>query len=550
MSNFRNHPLKELAIIGGLLSVAFLLLPISGVNISNNGAIYLHQADLVFGGKDPGLTLKDKAARGPVFPVLIALAFSLMGKSVYSALLVVRISFAAVIMLSYLVGRAYFGRAVGALTACLVLSSFGLNSVASSLDTDIVLPAFVLLFLLLYRLSLDKDSYALSIITGLCLGFSILTKESAALFAGLPFLLPLVIPGRRRELWKQALWLYLGLFVVVLPWVLSVTMRYGSSTVSLGIMNPEVQQGIAQRAGFDNAVDYWFHLLTIDAPGALFSYYQGDLSSMTPLAPLIVVSWLILLARAIHRRQVSDSTLVICAVLFLPLLLRMGDYPTRLGQTSAFVLLSYLAVAAVLAAGTQFLADRMRMSRSTVAPTRLVATALTAVLLVSYQLIHVNPDDVSTYKLWTRGIHGLFPLSIFNPDPFRVEGRFTAEQKEATLWLEKNASPGTHIATDGSSQEALSFFQEEDDPVLLFSPLTTVQFDRDAMRQESVRHDGHLVYLMTYGGFARGGVHNLAFFLVFQEDIISALNQNEADYLVISGKGSYLTYYLGVGALQ
>jgi asparagine N-glycosylation enzyme membrane subunit Stt3 len=69
----------------------------------------------------------DLAVPRPLFPLIIAGGFKLWGKSVHSAVLVVRIVFALEIILIYLIGRVFFGATAGLLSVGLVISSHGIR---------------------------------------------------------------------------------------------------------------------------------------------------------------------------------------------------------------------------------------------------------------------------------------------------------------------------------------------------------------------------------------------------------------------------------------
>ena len=223
----------------GVLSLLFF---VSGVHINNNSAKHLTSANRIFQGQDPGLLWPNyQSTRGPVFPLLIVLSFALFGKSVYSAMLAVRFFFIAGILLVYSTGRISFGRTAGFVACCLALTSPGLNLIAGFLDTDIVLPFFILIFLSLYFLSFHRESRLYSLSTGICLGLAILLKESAVIFLALPAILPVFFDsGRRNTLWKRCLFLYAGSLVVILPWGVWLTIQYGSPMPILGAFHPKV----------------------------------------------------------------------------------------------------------------------------------------------------------------------------------------------------------------------------------------------------------------------------------------------------------------------
>ena len=390
--------------VAGLVVTALVLLPISGVNVTDNGAFYLNQAHQILQGQDPGLAPGRVSVRGPVFPLLVVVSFLLGSESVQAAMFVIRFFFAAGVLLSYVLGKYLYGRTVGILVSCLVLSSYGLNMVAGFLDTDIVLPFFVLLFLLLYWLSILRANTLSSFGAGIGLGLAVLLKETAVVFVALPAVLPLFRPeARRKELWTRSLWLYVGLFILVIPWTLWVAIQNGSLKAALGLMHPQIQQSVAEFAGFEHPFTYWLSLFTVRALPAFFSYSQEHLLRATPLAPLIILSWLFLSVRALGRRRESDLVVVISAALFLPIVLRVGDSPARLGQTTIFFYLGYVMTAVTLVALAGFLRAGIERIRASPAWVGKGVIALAVVLPTLFQLPHESSHGVSTRALWVKG---------------------------------------------------------------------------------------------------------------------------------------------------
>ena len=142
----------ELIALAIVAILSALIVPIVGTDVTGNSAGYLIQARQISAGEAGGNTLESRGAmaRGPMFPLLLALGFRAGSPTVQTAVTVTRIFFAASVLLTYAVARMLAGRAAGVAAALLVLTSFGLNQIATYIDTDTVLPAFMLGFLLLY----------------------------------------------------------------------------------------------------------------------------------------------------------------------------------------------------------------------------------------------------------------------------------------------------------------------------------------------------------------------------------------------------------------
>jgi hypothetical protein len=152
---------------------------------------------------------------GPVFPTLIGFLILTLGRDTESLVWAVRLMALFNPLLAYFLAKRLSGPLAGLLAAAIItLFSFNVKS-TFMLNIDAVLLTFYLLALLTLLWAIKRDdSSALALLSGLLLGTSILTKETA--FANLPLAL-LAVLLLDWEL-RKALWHYLGIALVSLPW--------------------------------------------------------------------------------------------------------------------------------------------------------------------------------------------------------------------------------------------------------------------------------------------------------------------------------------------
>ena len=175
-------------------------------------------SELVSGG---GLDSLDSISNysgghGPVFPALIGSLILIFGRDTESLVWAVRLMALFNPLLAYFLAKRLSSPLAGLLAAAL-LTLFGFNVKSTFiLNIDAQLLTFYLLALLALLAAIKRDgsSSALAFLSGLLLGVSILTKETA--FANLPLAL-LAVLLLDWEL-RGALWHYLGVALVCLPW--------------------------------------------------------------------------------------------------------------------------------------------------------------------------------------------------------------------------------------------------------------------------------------------------------------------------------------------
>ncbi len=153
---------------------------------------------------------------GPVFPALIGSLILIFGRDTEDLVWAMRLMALLNPLLAYFLAKRLSGPLAGLLAAAL-LTLYGFNVQSTFvLNIDALLLTFNLLALLalLAAIKSSGSSPLLALLSGLLLGASVLTKETA--FANLP----LALLGVLLLDWRLngALWHYLGVAFVCLPW--------------------------------------------------------------------------------------------------------------------------------------------------------------------------------------------------------------------------------------------------------------------------------------------------------------------------------------------
>ena len=149
---------------------------------------------------------------GPGFPALIGTLILLFGRDTEALAWAVRLIALANPLLAYYLVKRISGPVAGLIAAGLVaLCGY---YVTNTFSLDAALLTLYLLSLLTLLAAIQRDSSLLALLSGLFLGASILTKETA--FVSLPLAL-LAVLLHDWDL-RGALWHYLGVAFVCLPW--------------------------------------------------------------------------------------------------------------------------------------------------------------------------------------------------------------------------------------------------------------------------------------------------------------------------------------------
>ncbi len=511
-----------------VLVVALLVLPFVKVVVDNNSAQYLLQAKAVYNGHMPGQL--NSISRGPIFPALVAAGYWIFGYGVESAALVVNILFALGVVLVYICGRVLYGMGAGLLAAGLVLSSEEIHTMTRSIDTDIVLPFFMLAFILLFHRSLRRGTRASFLAAGVALGTAVLVKESMLLFLGVPLFVAAL--GRTEKGMPgvgEALSFLAGVLCLVGPWALYAWLAHGGPLAVLGSASPDVQTGPIVEAGFTGPTAFWSHVLSSGLIDALVRFYNDKLRIIAlPIGPVLVLSWLYVAVRGTLQGRPADLIILGSTLCFLPVILITGSMGFRPGQTSVVYYLLYIAVGATLCGVFGFLA---RLIGAAPGVKRTSGALLAGILLIWLQAGEIDSDR-------TRDIFHSFLLT----GRMDVVGRFTPELREASLWLKDNAPGTSKVVADGYTSEGLNFFDAMPYPVgdVDFAERAFIPFDRQTGPQPARSVP---VFFLTYTRFRDSSLKRRLVLHIHEEAILDRLRKERADYLVISHRNIFLGRY-------
>ena len=152
--------------------------------------------------------------RGPVLPGLLSFFMMFFGRNTESLAWCVRLLALANPLLAYFLVKRMCSPIAGLIAAVLVtlLSYTAINPEAFNIDA--VLLTMNLLTLLTLMAAIQRSTFSLALLSGLLLGASIVTKETA--FVNLPLaLLAVLFLGWNL---RGALWHYLGVALICIPW--------------------------------------------------------------------------------------------------------------------------------------------------------------------------------------------------------------------------------------------------------------------------------------------------------------------------------------------
>ena len=526
---FRNIPLWVYLLVFGLITFYTY-----DIQITADMGWHTNSALNIYLGK--GYTFMDGSPifrKAPLWPLMIALSYWLLGVSPWSAFWVVRIFAILNPIIIYFLGKKFYGKWIGFSAGLLVLSSYSLNY-WSYRHLDAVWGFFVLLSILTIYLALEKRGYIYFILSAVFMGFAYLVKQAPVLLFPLPFLVwALVEDYRDKKSLKYAFIYPLLIGAMISPWIYYVysyteniklaLFGAGGEPAANAILNPNL---------FQVAKNYFLGLL---------AYYNGgsqSLSANFSIAPLFVLAWLFTFFRAIRRDRVS-VILAICLFLLSPYISHVGRNNLRLGQLIIFLLLTYLVTANFLwTFGKYTLSKLSHFGKRSL--TRLPQNLFG--LLLIFGVIYIQ---VFVGFKGDKNCCAFFQRSFLYQRLFKNNNRLTVDlhyerNKKVAAWIRNNLSEGSKLMMSKPSEaKPIYFYSMADYPIFI---MPVIQSNKLKNLSEGQPNNSKIfISSWTDKNDPRNKIYVLT-----ENDLLASIDKNQVDYIIIGEIRNYLSLYLNI----
>ena len=388
----------------------------------------------------------------PGFIFLLGSTFKLLGPSVWSGMVLVRVFFVVNVFLIFFMTKYLFNKRAAFAASMTFLFSYYLNELSHHILLDNVHPSFVLLSIFLSILALDRKSLPIAVGAGLTFFYTYLVKETTILFLPFPILL--------RILWRRTdtLWSNLRQTIVTA----------GTACISIGLYHLVVQSlnrrtMAQQQLGVNSkqAVELLFEGNLIgtfhNAIRGFIGFWESLILIDIWLGCLFTASWIWIIFRSKYSH--SSRSIAAIYILFIPAIVYLGLTNLRLGQAGMFLFATYIPVGVLLhdsaASLGKSLDSRFRDRYY------LKKYASTAILLCFTVTICI-------YQIWfaVSASHKYLGETFFgrkvtgNESRFSLHGGFDEKVQKAAEIIKQHARPGDIILTGKRNFYAMQFFTD------------------------------------------------------------------------------------------
>ncbi|RLC50023.1 MAG: hypothetical protein DRH79_08205 [Candidatus Cloacimonadota bacterium] len=528
--SFLLNGVKRIPVWVWLFLVGVCIFCTSTVAVSMDLGAYMNYALNILKGKGyVDMSGHPVFIRAPLFPLMIAVSFRMLGISVSSAFWIVR--FFAILnpLLIYFLGKKIGGKWLGVTAAFLALSSYSLNF-WSYRHLDAVWPSFVLISLIVLYSAFEASRLSYFILSGMFMGLAYLVKQAALIFFPLPVLLLLFIRTYRNRKNIRGVLLYL-LFIsaFVLPWVHYVYFHTSNWKFAL----------LGRGGGF--AADAFLHLNLFTVferyLHGLVMYYSGGDQSLVynfSLAPLFLLSWAFVLFKGIGKRDKDVLILTVIFLLISPYLSFVGNNNLRVGQLVIFILLSYLVAAYFIVEMIGRLCQKLHF------PTKMYTSLNMIVLIIGiiFQCFFSYKGDKGDRAFLKQSVFiGRFLPGEISQEILGLYGEKFATRKVAK-WICGNLSPEEKIMIDWPAYARPVYFYTEGSYRVYNMPIHGELFDIYG-GWNKVRSN---LILLSAGAYLRCDPRNRFYYLT-EGDLLRVLKEYKIKYILISPERFYLLPY-------
>ncbi len=408
--------------------------------------------------------------RGPLFPLMIAGFYWLLGVSLSSAFWVVRIFSILNPVIVYFLTKKFYGKWTGCFASFLILTSYSMNY-WSYRHIDSVWPFFSLCFILTIYLSFERKLFKYFIFSGVLISIAYLVKPVALLLFPLPFLLFFINKDYRDNKNLPSLIVYIATIgIIITPWILYV--YYHTEDLRYSFL------GIGGVAAVEDTLKHKIYFLINNYFIGIINYYKGYSQSISNnffIAPLFISSWLFVFLKAIVKDKIS--ILMVCIFLLLsPFISFVGRNNFRIGQSLLFIMLSYIIIAHFVVSIGNFIFlrfSRLFSKKNNIQINTIrFGNSLLLMCLLGFQLFINYGNDRGGYEFLKKSIF----LSSDNIACKNKSFSINNEWNEVASWVMKNINSNSYIMCSWYNDSQMLYFYTRGRYQVTTMPYTTVEW--------------------------------------------------------------------------
>ncbi len=521
----------DIIIVCALVLTGILFFPLNGVAPSPDSSWYLNNASNLFND----FSHANLMVRRPLFPFLISLSFHLFGKSIESALFVVRLFFVFNLVLAYIIGLKFYNRQTGIAFSLLLLSSFVINRWSSYLLLDAIIPFFIFSYLLALFQAHEKKSRFLFGVSGLILGMAFLIKGVFAFFfMFLPVLLLVLKKHRTRGQIPNILFAYGVALVVLSPW-LGYCIQQNDFSILVGRMfdSKEIKaSGVVPAIMGQGVSPILFFLKQMEELVGFFNIY---IHKIFVLSYLFIISAVYTMGRLLSKKkQAAHFYLFFSVLLFSPVIyigMKSRGVNFRDGQFLVLYFLLYLMMAYTMAD----LSSRIAGLFSKGAKKKYInAVIFSCFLLVClfFQIFIGATDNRTFYALTQENkIRNVYGFSFWQNEFNACDGWANALSREAAEWITTHIPKQETILCQWSYLRMLDYLTNNQYTFQLIE----YRFSHDVPGKNP---------LFIWPRYNFKILEGNSLVALYEDVFLSQVNQDRVTYIVVTDRRNFLSLYL------
>lgn len=474
-------------------------------------------------------------SRGPLFPLMIAVAFSLLDVSPHSAFRVVRLFAIAGPVLIYYLGKRLYGKWIAFSAALLMLCSYSMLD-WSYRHLDAVWPCFVIVSLLLTIVGFEEGKLWCFSCSGILMGSSFLVKEVTIVFFLIPLFFALLIKEYRVKTSLHGVVLYfLILAGMLLPWFsyqysktgFANMLGYGPVVVRM-ILSPTTVAGNTSPNAGAGPLSYL---------KPFYSFYARSLQPQFLLSPVFIIAWIATIFRA-FRKDRNSIFLCLCLLCFVPIIYYVGKYNVRVAHVIIILWLSYLVVAVFLWRSAGLISSKLFAGNRE--HKKSFQYLLVTIMISGVVCAQVVPSRINSNDSWSffkrsslfRRLLGKNDRSVFSRGL-----NYGSASRDAGEWIRDNMSSGDRLMVSRPSEGSPVYFHSfATCPIFIMSIVSSNRLDEHSRSCA----DKNMIFVSSWS--AKNDPSNKMFALT-EEDLFESIEGKKITYIMVNRRRNYLSLY-------
>lgn len=269
--------------------------------------------------------------------------------------------------------------------------------------------------------------------------------------------------------------------------------------------------------------------------GKFYSGQNNSLAANFTVAPIMIISWAVILYQALKRDQ-SSLILISAALCYLPIIYFMGLSGFRLGQGLIFYYFSYLAIAASVMMVSHRIPGLIGVSDGYMIQDRFFFSVIIAGIIFAQSFLTIQ-NDVGYVGFLKDRSYFYLKASGHNIRVFVDEKLFGYHAKHLHTWLKKNVPENSVVMISERHRRMYKYRYIGQSHRMIGMRII------ESRRSDLADHYLRKGPLILISAIVRKNRENSDFLTVREPDLLKSIRRNNVEYVIVTKRRNFMSLY-------